>query len=103
MPRDVLSGLTQWYSNHCDGEREHHHGITMQTTDNPGWWVKIDLTDTELAGRAFPPIREGVGPDGFPAQPRWLDCRVQETKWHGAGDESRLAEIIGHFLAWATG
>jgi hypothetical protein len=25
------------------------------------------------------------------------------AKWHGAGDASRLAEIIGHFLAWSIG
>jgi hypothetical protein len=47
--------------------------------------------------------RDRCRANGFPVQPRWLDCRVQETKWHDAGDESRLAEIIGHFLAWATG
>ena len=75
----------------------------VQTTDNPGWWVKIDLAGTELAGRAFPTIQEGVDAGAFPVQPRWLCCRLQDTTWHGAGDESRIAEIIGHFLAWANG
>jgi hypothetical protein len=103
MPRDALSDLTQWYTRHCNGEWEHHHGISIQTTDNPGWWVKIDLAGTELAGRAFPTIQEGVDAGAFPVQPRWLCCRLQDTTWHGAGDESRLAEIIGHFLAWAGG
>jgi Immunity protein 53 len=103
MPRDVLSELAQWYTRHCDGEREHHHGITIQTTDNPGWWVKIDLTGTELASRTFAPILEGLDAAGFPARPHWLSCRLQDTTWHGAGDDSRLAEIISHFLDWARG
>jgi hypothetical protein len=103
MPRDTLSELMQWYTDHCDGEREHHHGIKIESTDNPGWWVKIDLTGTKLTGRVFTPILEGLDGAGFPAQPRWLCCRLQDTTWHGAGDESRLAEIIDHFLAWAIG
>jgi Immunity protein 53 len=103
MPRDVVSELTQWYARQCNGEWEHHYGITIQSTDNPGWWIKIDLHGTELAGRAFPTIMEGVDAGAFPVQPRWLCCRLQDGKWHGAGDASRLAEIIGHFLDWADG
>jgi Immunity protein 53 len=103
MPSDAMPDLAQWYARHCDGEWEHHHGITIATTDNPGWWVKIDLSGTELADRAFAPILQGVDADGFPTQTRWLCCRLQETKWHGAGDETQLAEIIGRFLAWAFG
>jgi len=101
MPSDILSELSQWFARHCDGEREHHHGISIQSTDNPGWWVKVDLTGTELADRPFAPVLEGVDAEGFPAQPRWLCCRLQDNAWHGAGDESRLADIIGRFLAWA--
>lgn len=101
MPRDVISELGQWYARHCDGEREHHHGITITTTDNPGWWVKIDLVGTELAGRTFPPIMEGVDADGFPIRSRWLCCRLEGARWDGAGDETRLAEIISCFLDWA--
>ena len=104
MPHDALSELAQWYTRHCNGGREHHHGITITTTDNPGWWVKIDLTGTELAGRTFPPILEGVDAGGFPIGPRWLCCRLQAPKWHGAGDDSRLAgNHRGRFLAWAIG
>jgi Immunity protein 53 len=101
MPRNALSELAHWYTRHCDGEREHHHGISIVTTDNPGWWVKIDLAGTELADRSFPPLREGVDAGDFPIARRWLCCRVQDTKWHGAGDDSRLEQIIGHFLDWA--
>ena len=103
MPRDALSELTQWYARQCNDEWEHHYGITIQSTDNPGWWVKIDLQGTQWAGRAFPTIMEGVDAGAFPVQPRWLCCRLQDGKWHGAGDASRLAEIIDHFLDWADG
>ena len=103
MSRDVLSELSQWYARHCDGEWENHHGISIETTDNPGWWVSIDLRGTELDGRAFPPIFMGVDTGGFPVQPSWLCCRLQDAKWHGAVDANRLPDIIGHFPAWSIG
>jgi hypothetical protein len=39
---------------------------------------------------------DAKGPDGK----RWLDCRLKDGQWQGAGDETRLAEIIAIFLTW---
>jgi hypothetical protein len=33
----AISTLERWYKGHCDGTWEHHLGITIETTDNPGW------------------------------------------------------------------
>lgn len=101
MAADTLFRLSRWYARHCNGEREHHHGVSIQTTDNPGWWVKVDLAETDLADRAFAAVSEGIDVQGFPAEPRWLHCQVKDGQWQGAGDETRLAEILGRFLAWA--
>ena len=38
-----LQWLQQWYYAHCDDTWEHQHGITIQSLDNPGWLVKVDL------------------------------------------------------------
>ena len=98
MPTNRLTALADWFARHCDGEREHHHGISIQSTDNPGWWIKIGLAGTPLATRPFPPISEGVGPDRHPVAARWIDCRVQNGQWDGVGDETRLAELVSRFL-----
>jgi hypothetical protein len=103
MPADALTRLSRWYAAHCDGEREHHHGITVTSLDNPGWWMKVDLTGTELAARSFPRVSEGIGSNGHPAADHWLDCRIEDNVWHGAGDETRLKQIIEIFLNWAEG
>lgn len=100
MPADTLARLSRWFAAHCDGEREHHHGLSIISTDNPGWWMTVDLTATELAARPFAPVSDGIGPDGHPAADRWLDCRINGHEWHGAGDATRLEEIIEIFLAW---
>ncbi|UCH44768.1 MAG: hypothetical protein JSV11_10785 [Nitrospiraceae bacterium] len=36
--------LNRWYINQCNGDWEHQYGIVIETLDNPGWRVKIDLT-----------------------------------------------------------
>jgi hypothetical protein len=98
---DDLSKLARWFARHCDGTWEQHRGISVQSTDNPGWWVKIDLTRTALEVRPFAEVSEGVDDKGFPTAARWLHCHLQDEQWHGAGDPTRLPEIISRFLAWA--
>ena len=43
----MLERLQRWYLYRCDGDWEHSFGITIETLDNPGWMVTIDLQDTE--------------------------------------------------------
>jgi len=100
MP-SLLVELSNWHRRHCDGEREHWYGITIQTTDNPGWWVKVDLNGTPLEARRFERVAEAVDGNGYPHAARWINCEVTGNIWHGAGDASRLEEIVSLFLHWA--
>ncbi|MDG3005601.1 Imm53 family immunity protein [Paludisphaera mucosa] len=99
----ILHGLQDWYARQFDGLWENDYGVKITTCDNPGWWGKIDLVGTELQDRSFESIAESVDGAGSPQGPRWLHCRVPDAVWHGAGDESKLAVILMHFLAWAGG
>jgi hypothetical protein len=40
---DELAWLEQWYQEQCDGDWEHHCGVTIETLDNPGWLVQGDV------------------------------------------------------------
>lgn len=40
--------LSSWYRKECNGDWEHTYGISIQTLDNPGWSVRIDLLDTSF-------------------------------------------------------
>ena len=62
----TLDDLQRWYVTHCDGEREHHYGISIQTCDNPGWWVKVDLEGTELRERPFARVAVNVDAGWIP-------------------------------------
>ncbi|MFE3999789.1 Imm53 family immunity protein [Nocardioides sp. YIM B13467] len=51
--RDESAGfrfIIGWYADQCDGEWEHEFGVKIETIDNPGWSVTIDLVDTEAHG-----------------------------------------------------
>lgn len=45
---NMIAWLSEWYKSNCDGDWEHYYGIKIDTIDNPGWKVDIDLVDTYL-------------------------------------------------------
>jgi len=96
----TLSELAAWFQQQCDGEWEHAFGISIQSTDNPGWWVTIDLRGTPLAQRPFAPVVRGDFARNDP-RPPWLHCRVKDSVFHGAGDAQELDEILRIFLDWS--
>jgi hypothetical protein len=45
MPKrklDPIDVIDRWFATSCDGLWEHHHGLTIQTTDNPGWLLTFN-------------------------------------------------------------
>jgi hypothetical protein len=104
---DELSWLQQWYSAHCDGEWEHGFGVKIETLDNPGWSVKIDVEATELASTPFEPAKTPV------SETNWVHCRVTERQgralarpfppgrhFEGHGGALNLGDIIKIFRTW---
>ncbi|WP_263597259.1 immunity 53 family protein [Metabacillus idriensis] len=62
--------MQNWYLKQCDGDWEHQFGIRIDTLDNPGWSVKISITDTELLGKTFEKVEiERSSKD-------WIYCKV---------------------------
>jgi hypothetical protein len=100
MSLEALQQLQAWFAKRCDGEWEHDHGISVQSTDNPGWWVKISLSGTPLASKPFDEVRRGDL--SMDPQPPWLRCYVEDGTFNGAGDVTTLGEILTIFLEWAA-
>jgi hypothetical protein len=50
---EVLKWLENLYSSNCDGDWEHSYGIRIETLDNPGWAIRINLEDTVLEHKSF--------------------------------------------------
>jgi Immunity protein 53 len=96
-----LQELQDWYRSQCDDEWEHSFGVKIDTLDNPGWAVTIDLRETHLQDKSFPPRSYGAIADNLAESEDWIDCKVEEKKFKGAGGPGKLEEILATFLAWA--
>lgn len=97
---DTLTRIQGWFESQCDGDWEHHRGISIRSCDNPGWWVKVDLTGTPLEAKKFESILRG-DPSSLDPKPPWLRCYVEDGVFNGAGDPTTLGEILEVFLNWA--
>jgi hypothetical protein len=84
----MIDWLQQWYSSYCDGDWEHSYGIVLNTVDNPGWSLKIDLTDTELDDISLETVTmENSDSD-------WLYYWIADNTFRAAGDPSKLEQMI---------
>ena len=94
---DELAELQAWYAAQCDGDWEHQDGIEINTLDNPGWRVTINLQGTALEGRRFSAVEENYEDDTD-----WLRCWVAEQSFQAAGGPTRLTRILRIFLDWSA-
>jgi len=98
MPAEAIATvheLQKWYHAQCNGTWEHLRGITIDTLDNPGWTVTIDVADTAITDRPFTAIRRSDD------ELDWIQCEVRDRKFEGRGGPLMLEEILRVFLTWA--
>lgn len=90
-----LIRLEEWFHGQCDGTWEHQYGVRVETLDNPGWSVEIDLRGTPLHGETLAAIEI----DRTPVD--WIRVRLEDDEFKGFGGPRNLGEIIRIFLRWA--
>jgi len=98
---NALSELQKWYFAQCDGDWEHSYGVKIDTLDNPGWTIEIDLVGTNLSERTFEERSYGTGSDAEASGNEWLFCKVANDKFIASGGPDKLEEMINVFLIWA--
>ena len=91
-----LDFLQSWFLSQTNGEWEHVRGVTIETLDSAGWFVSIDLIDTQLQDRPMLPIRQEHSAQD------WLVCRVEANQFRGQGDAKKLDAILEVFQNWAA-
>ena len=94
--RGELGWLQRWYAAQCDGDWEHEWGVRIATLDNPGWTVAIDLAETSLAGRPYPPA------DFRRSDSDWVVTKVSDMVFRAACGPLNLEEALRLFREWAT-
>ena len=106
QPRGVqvnsIEWLQTWYLAQCNGEWEHQFGVSVETLDNPGWKVKIDLTGTPLQDLPMEDIAFGaINHVGLDGNQDWLNCKIEGNCFKGAGGPLSLLRICDAFMNWA--
>lgn len=97
----AIEQLQEWYLSQCNGDWEHLYGISIESLDNPGWKLTVDLTETKLEGVEFPDHAYGVGDAAASKGGNWLTCKLEKRQFVGHGGPRKLEEMIKVFLAWA--
>lgn len=91
---DILRWLQEWYNRFCWDEERHYYGIKIESLDNPGWSVKIEICDTPFEEKTFQEIRQDNGDSD------WRFCTVKDGFFYGAGDPDKLISILEMFREW---
>jgi hypothetical protein len=86
--------LQKWYKSQCDGVWEKKYGITIETVDNPGWWIEIDLENTEHVNKKFEKQKQDLGDND------WFFCFVRDQKIQGSSSPQYLGFILSQFCNW---
>ena len=91
MDTTLLTRLQNWYLTNCDGEWEHGYGISINTLDNPGWTIKINLSDTCLQDLQYDKQIDNGTVD-------WLFIKVADKVFEASGDPNKFSIILAIFL-----
>jgi hypothetical protein len=71
-----------WYKSHCDGDWEHSFGIDIKSMDNPGFWITIDLAETECSEMSLEVTDNGFEQQYSDSPPSiWYKYWIEESKF----------------------
>ncbi|GAA2482127.1 immunity 53 family protein [Winogradskya humida] len=93
----VWTWLQAWYATQCNGDWEHEFGIRIETLDNPGWTIVIDLGDTALEDKPYE--RQEI----HRSEHDWIFTRVESRQFTASCGPLNLGEVLHLFRCWITG
>jgi len=102
MADSNLEWLMNWYVAECNNDWEHSYGVKIDTLDNPGWTIEIDLRDTVLEGSTFTSKRGEPAEDleEWRKNGSWWIAEADGVCFKAACGPRDLSSIIGVFRQW---
>lgn len=94
MSEDITAWIQNWYFKNCNGDWEHTYGIKINTLDNPGWHISLDLEETAMEGIKFQSIEIERTEDD------WIVCKVDNKIFDIACGSLNLLEALNIFRSW---
>lgn len=93
--KDNFYWLQQWYISQCDGDWEHGKGVEIGTLSNPGWFIKINIDETELQFKEFKEIFIER------SEHDWFFCKSKDGVFEGDCGPFNFHEVLKTFREWA--
>jgi len=88
---NILEWFQNWYQSQCNGDWEHTFGVKINTIDNPGWSIEVNLEETEFENVVIEyKLVEKSEND-------WYGLSVENSLFKGVGDPSKLNLILEKF------
>ena len=94
MRDDNLIWLLKWFHQQCDEDWEQGNGIKIGTLDNPGWYLTVNIIDTECEKKEFADIVVERSDND------WFHCFVRDGKFEGPCGPFNLPEVLEIFRSW---
>jgi hypothetical protein len=91
---DAISLLESWYSAQCNSDWEHAYGVKINTLDNPGWSLIIDLRATSAESRSLSRSKIERTDDD------WIHYWVENCQFNAYCGAGNLGETIEIFVRW---
>lgn len=90
-----MEWLQSWYSINATPSRRHSYGIKIETLDNPGWAIYIDLHGTALEVKPYKSFDIEISEDD------WIACRIKEGVFEGFCGPMNFIKMVSLFRNWA--
>jgi hypothetical protein len=94
MEYSLFKWIQKWYLSQCDGDWEHQYGIRIDTLDNPGWLIKIDIIKLEFNKAIKNVLIEKSDDD-------WFAYEIKDNCFIASGDSNKLEFLLQLFKNFA--
>lgn len=85
----MIDWLQNWFYVQCDGNWEHEYSVRIETIDNPGWNIEIDLPIQ---------ISDSITPQEWQlfelSNDNWVGYRIDNNIFSASGDPKKLNLMI---------
>lgn len=93
---ETLTWIQDWFKEQCDGYWEHSYSIKIETLDNPGWSITINLEGTSLENTEIEyQLFEKAEDD-------WYGFKSKNNLFEAVGDPNKLQILLEKFREIAT-
>ncbi len=87
----TLKWIENWFQTQCNGDWEQAYGIKIESLNNPGWDLVIDLSETELKDL-------NIDYTLFKkSKTDWYGFSVKNNEFVGLGDPHKLEFLLALF------